>query len=211
MTTSSVLGQFDLIADRAEFPDLLNGYYYPVDTRIHLFGDSTRWAMVAELLGYSPRAGNLTDVVHRFGNCLTVGEPGIGALLDRVENMEEIVLGDDEVYAGGVPVRVRGQALPVDAPAGTPLEDVFRQLVPAHRALFLADGAELRAGVPGDLPVLLRLDEWHQPEDLGEVMPAGCETFRMMAEVLDSGDPSRYRPTLPPNTHWSHWPDAGTL
>ncbi|MGW3243864.1 DUF7003 family protein [Streptomyces sp. NPDC001070] len=172
---------------------------------------STRWAMVAELLGYCPRAGNLIDVVHRFGNCLTHGEPGFGEFLDRVGNMEEIVLGDEEVYAGGVPVMVRGQALPVAAPAGTPLEEVFRLLAPAHRVLFLADGAELRAGVPDDLPVLLRLDEWHQPEDLGDVTPGGCEAFRMMAEVLDSGDPSRYRPTLPPNTHWAHWPDAGTL
>ncbi|MFF3946241.1 DUF7003 family protein [Streptomyces sp. NPDC001902] len=211
MTTSSVVGQFDLCSDQSTFPDLSNGYYYPVDARIHLFGDSTRWAMVAELLGYCPRAGNVTDVVHRFGNCLTRGEPGFGEFLDRVDNMEEIALGDDEVYAGGVPVMVRGQALAVAAPAGTPLEEVFRLLAPAHRALFLADDAELRAGVPDDLPVLLRLDEWHQPEDLGDVTPGGCEAFRMMAEVLDSGDPSRYRPTLPPNTHWSHWPDAGTL
>lgn len=54
MTTSSILGQFDLCSDQSTFPDLLNGYYHPVDARIHLFGDSTRWAMVAELLGYCP-------------------------------------------------------------------------------------------------------------------------------------------------------------
>jgi hypothetical protein len=26
-------------------------------------------------VGYSPRAGNLTDILHVFGNCLTSGEP----------------------------------------------------------------------------------------------------------------------------------------
>ncbi|MFG2199785.1 DUF7003 family protein [Kitasatospora sp. NPDC048715] len=211
MTTSSILGQFDLCADKGEFPDLDNGYYYPVDARIHLLGDSTRWAVVAELLGYNPRGGNLIDVMHRFGNCLTRGEPGFGDFLARVDNMEEIDPAGAEVYAGGVRVVVRGTALTVDADADTPLQDVFRLLAPANRTLLLADETELRAGIPSDLPELMRLDEWNQPEDFWDVMPSGHETFRMIAEVLDSGDPTRYRPTLPANTHWSHWPDAGTL
>ncbi|WP_331770778.1 hypothetical protein OG948_44835 (plasmid) [Embleya sp. NBC_00888] len=213
MTTSSILGQFDLCADEAEFPDLDNGYYYPVDVRISLFGDTTRWAMVAELLGYDPRGGNLTDVMHRFGNCLTRGEPGFGDFLARVDNMDEIDPDGAEVYAGGVPVVVRGTALAVGAHAGagTPLQDVFRSLAPANKGLLLADETELRADIPSDLPELLRLDEWNQPEDFGDVPPGRHETFRMIADVLDSGDPTRYRPTLPANTHWSCWPYAGTL
>ncbi|MER5820999.1 hypothetical protein ABT086_01465 [Streptomyces mirabilis] len=211
MTTSSILGQFDLCADKAAFPDLDNGYYYPVDARIHLFGDATRWAMVAELLGYNPRGGNLIDVMHRFGNCLTRGEPGFGDFLERVDNMEEIDPDGASVYVGGVPVVVRGTALRVDAAASTPLEDVFRLLAEGNKELLLADETELRADLPADLPVLLRLDAWHQPQDLWDTVPSTHETFRLIAEVLNSSDPARYRPTLPPNTHWSHWPDAGTL
>ncbi|TBO57230.1 hypothetical protein EYS09_23810 [Streptomyces kasugaensis] len=213
MTTSSILGQFDLCADKTQFPDLDNGYYYPVDVRIRLFGDATRWAMVAELLGYGPRAGNLVDFMYCFGNCLTRGEPGFGGSLDRVDNMAEIDPGGAEVYAGGVPVVVRGTALTVGAgaAAGTPLQDLFRLLAPASRGLLLADEKELRAGIPSDLPELLRLDEWNQPEEFWDVRPSEHETFRMIADVLESGDPTRYRPTLPANTHWSHWPDAGTL
>ncbi|MFE4977461.1 DUF7003 family protein [Kitasatospora sp. NPDC056651] len=211
MTTSSILGQFDLCADKGEFPDLDNGYYYPVDARIHLLGDSIRWAVVVELLGYSPRGGNLIDVMHCFGNCLTRGEPGFGDFLARVDNMEEIDPDGAEVYAGGVPAVVRGIALTVDADANTPLQDVFRLLAPTNRRLLLADETELRAGIPSDLPELMRLDEWNQPEDFWNVMPSGHETFQMIAEVLDTGDPTRYRPTLQANTHWSLWPDAGTL
>ncbi|MGW4381195.1 DUF7003 family protein [Kitasatospora sp. NPDC004531] len=211
MTTSSILGQFDLCAETGTFPDQDNGYYYPVDVRMHLFGDATRWALVAELLGYSPRGGNLIDVLHCFGNCLTRGEPGLGDFLSRVDNMDEIDLDGAEVWTGGVPVVVRGTALAVDAREGTPLQDVFRLLAPTNRELLLADETELRSCVPADLPELLRLDEWNQPDDLGEVLPSAHETFRMLADVLDSGDPTRYRPTLPANTHWSHWPDAGTL
>ncbi|MFF3848649.1 DUF7003 family protein [Streptomyces sp. NPDC002328] len=212
MTTSSILGQFDRCAEDATFADLQNGYYYPVDVRLHLFGDATRWAMVVELLGYSPRAGNLTDVLHRYGNCLAPrGEPGFGDFLDRVENMGEVEKEGREEYAGDVPLVVRGTPLRAAAEAGAPLQDAFRLLVPRHRDLLLADEGELRADIPAGLPVLLRLDEWNQPDDFWDRLPSEHETFRQLAEVLASGDPSRYRPTLPPNTHWSHWPDAGTL
>nr|WP_316528423.1 hypothetical protein [Kitasatospora sp. K002] len=169
--------------------------------------------MIAELLGYNPRGGNLVDVVHRYGNFLTHGEPGVSGFLARVDNVEEIDPDGAELYAGagGVPVVVRGTALGVDAAAGTPLQDVFRLLTPANHGLLLADETELRAGLPSDLPELLRLDEWNQPEGFWGVRPSGHGTFRVIAEVLDSGDPARYRPALPANTPWSHWPDAGSL
>ncbi|WP_416978032.1 DUF7003 family protein [Streptomyces sp. T028] len=115
--------------------------------------------------------------------------------------------------AGGVPLVVRGTRLTVTAGAGTPLEEVFRELVPTHRELLPADEAELSGEIPADLPLplLLRLEEWNQPENFWDSAPSDHETFRMPAEVLDSGDPARYRPTLPPNTHWSNRPEAGTL
>lgn len=40
---------------------------------------------------------------------------------------------------------------------------------------------------------------------------ASNETFRMLAEVLETGDTARYRPRRAPNTHWSNWPEAGTF
>ncbi|GAA4982908.1 hypothetical protein GCM10023205_60650 [Yinghuangia aomiensis] len=76
-TVSSILGRFDLAYDCGSFPDLMNGYYYPVDVRMHLFADTDRWAWVVELLGYNPRGGNLIDKVHFFGNCLTHGDDGL--------------------------------------------------------------------------------------------------------------------------------------
>ncbi|MFD1273470.1 DUF7003 family protein [Streptomyces kaempferi] len=210
ITTSSVLGQFDLCADRAAFPDLDNGYYHPVDARIHVLGDGTRWAVVAELLGYNPRGGNLIDVMHRFGNCLTRGEPGFGAFLDRVDNMAEIDPEGTEVYAGGAPVVVRGTALTVGADAA-PRCRTCSACSPRRTRGFSWLTGRNSGRLPADLPVLLRLDEWNQPEDLWDTLPSAHETFRLIADVLNSSDAARYRPTLPPNTHWSHWPDAGTL
>lgn len=226
MTASSILGQFQQCADEATFPELNNGYYYPVDCRLHLFRDATRWAMLVELLGYSTRGRNLVDVLHFFGNCLTEGTPGFddGDFLDRIDNMgqveqlechsgEEYYSGN---YAGGTTLIVRGQPLPlVGALQGTPLETVCRMLVPEYRDLLLADAGELRRRIPADLPRLMTLEEWHQPWPFVDDLLAGDlhehETFRMIAEVLASGDTGLYQPTLGPNTYWSNWPDAGTL
>ncbi|MFG2440548.1 DUF7003 family protein [Streptomyces sp. NPDC048508] len=206
-----ILTQLDKSAAEFTFPDLGHGYFYAVDARMRLFCDLERWALIVETVGYNPRIANLVDVLHVFGNCLTAGGPGFvnGDFLDRVENMGEI--DNEESYAGDAPVVVRGRPLTVDAGPGEPLEDVFRRLVPEHRELLFADEDELRSRIPGDLPKVLQLEEWHQPEIPSETLPSMSETYRQIAEVLASGDVSRYRPSLSPNTHWTNWPDSGQL
>lgn len=211
-TVSSILGQLDLVHSDGRFPDPDHGYSYAVDARMHLFADLERWAWVVELVGYNPRAANLVDVMHVFGNCLTDGEPGFtnGDFLSRVDNMDDV--GDGETYRGTAPVVVRGRPIPVEAPPGTRLEDVFRSLVPEFRDLLLADEAEVRARIPADIPLVLRLEEWAHPTDMWEGhAPSSYIVFRELARVLDSGDPSHYRLTAAPTTHWSNWPDSGSL
>ncbi|MFD1827565.1 DUF7003 family protein [Mumia zhuanghuii] len=169
--------------------------------------------MVVETVGYNPRGMNVYDVLHYYGNCLTSGGPGYknDDFLARIENMDHVENRDEpEVFAGTPFIRVREEDLPADAPPGTDLVDVFRTLVPEHRELLLATEAEVRRRIPGDLPRLLQLDEWHQP-DLFEVPPSGAEVYRQLAEVLVTSDPRQYRPSEPPNTHWTNWPESGSL
>lgn len=88
--------------------------------------------------------------------------------------------------------------------------EALRRLAPAHRGLLLTTDDELRSRIPADIPEVLTLEEWHQPV-FDDLLPSETETYQLIAEVLATGDPTRYRPTLPPTTHWSHWPDSGTL
>lgn len=208
-----VLAQLDAANADLMFPDLNHGYYYAIDCRLHAFGDGTRWALVVETVGYNPRGTNAYDVLHYFGNCLTAG--GIGFenddFLGRIENMDDIEDRDEpEVFAGGPTIRVRDQDLAVDAAPGAELVDVFRALVPEHRELLLATEAEVRRRIPPDLPKLLQLDEWHQP-DLFESPPSDAEVYQQLAEVVAACDPGEYHPSESPNTHWSNWPESGSL
>jgi uncharacterized protein DUF7003 len=44
-----------------------------------------------------------------------------------------------------------------------------------------------------------------------ENRPGTYETWQQIAKVIATGDALHYKPTLPANTHWKHWPDSGSL
>jgi hypothetical protein len=37
------------------------------------------------------------------------------------------------------------------------------------------------------------------------------EVFRLLADVLVTGEAARYQPSEEPNTHWKNWLDSGSL
>jgi hypothetical protein len=41
--------------------------------------------------------------------------------------------------------------------------------------------------------------------------PGSYETWQLVAKVLVTGNPSLYKPTLPPTSHWKNWPEAGSM
>lgn len=51
----------------------------------------------------------------------------------------------------------------------------------------------------------------HNAEEMRLNGPGSYETWQLIAKVLATGDVSLYKPTLAPNSHWSHWPHAGSL
>ena len=194
------LDQIDASAQDFTFPFLDHGFYSAIDVRLHVYRDSKHWAVVIETVGFNPKARSVTDALTGYG---VRG----GSQLNRVENIEAL-MDADENYVGGVPIRVRGKDLAVEASAGEYFAEVVRELVPEHRDLLLADESELRALIPPDLPEILRLEAWHHPDVLVD-RPSHEETFQLVAKVLDSGNPHDYRPTQAPNTHWSNWPESG--
>ena len=213
-STAEILEQLDASARAVTFPMLDHGYYFPVDARLHAFRDENRWAIVIETVGYNPRGSNLYDVLHFYGNCIS-GDPGFtnSDFLGRVDNWDDIEDAEfSEVWReGAASIVVRDQVLPVDGTAGQRLEGVFRTLVPEHRDILLATEEEVRARIPTDLPRVLQLEEWTHPDIAASEKPSDSETFRQLAEVLVTGDVGRFAPTVPPNTHWSNWPEGGSL
>ena len=106
-------------------------------------------------------------------------------------------------------------------PKGADPEDLGRYIAYEYADVCRATNAEKRMHLPSGLPEIMTIDEWHHrswyfshsPQSPGPVgdAPSSYETYRLIAEVLATRDPSRYRPTLKPNSHWSNWPQAGAL
>jgi hypothetical protein len=231
-TQEEILAQLDECARGFTFPMLDNGYVYPADTRLSAFRDDSRWALIIEVLGFNPRAGGhsgIENCLYCFGNCLrrppgTANEDFLSVTDDGPEGP---TFNEDEecVSEKARSIRIRGRTValkltPADlAQKGIELEEaphvtgaeLLRSLIPEYRGLLLAIEEELRERVPPDLPLAMRLDAWHHPDLAGDELPSRSETFRLIAEVLVSGDTARYRPTKDANTHWKNWPDGGSL
>ncbi|MEM8530878.1 MAG: hypothetical protein AAGF95_08545 [Chloroflexota bacterium] len=232
LTAEHILTQLDGWGKEYTFPMLDHGYIALADARLSAYGDSKHWALLIEILGMDVRFGGhdmLTNTLYCFGNGCTV-TPG---LTSRPRNLTED--GDDgavfldenvwQVRPGVQTLRLCGDLISITAdPAyfeerGLPLEkppdilaiDLLRMLALDYRdQLFLAE-EDLQQYLVSDLPLLLRLDAWQHPDLMNDELPSTTETFRLLAEVFATGDPTHYQPTLSPNTHWDNWPEAGTL
>ena len=138
------------------------------------------------------------------------------------------LLGEDtglEVNPAATDLRIRERVVPIPRdptlyrargirlrhPLRIELYELMRYLLPDHRDLLVASEQEIHQIVPPDLPRLLRLDEWRHPDLVEDQRPSALKTFRMIAQVLVTGDPSEYEPPRRANTHWSNWPEGGTL
>ena len=72
-TEEEILNQLNDCARKFDFPALDNGYIYLADTRLSAFRDQTRWTIVIEVIGYSPRGGGhggIENGLYCFGNAL---------------------------------------------------------------------------------------------------------------------------------------------
>ena len=89
--------------------------------------------------------------------------------------------------------------------------ELCRLLAIQNRESVLATPEERRICVPPELTQILQLEEWHHPDLAGEETIHDSVTFAALADALVSGKASEFKPTMPPNTHWRHWPEGGTL
>lgn len=226
-SAGDVLSELDLRSREHQFIVLDGGKELPADCRLTLYGDPDRWAMVAEQLMYarqSPGFWGMVDFLYYAGNCVKpTGRRNTVTVSVIKDAPGENAFADPIGFNANPAVRavsIRGRVVPVDLSEaalerkGIPIpadhqlrgEHLLWSLLPEHRNLLLATEDEKRINLPDDLPKLLQLEEWNHPLRMtnGE-LPSHSETFRMLAEVLATGDTQQYRPTRSPNTDWHNW------
>lgn len=121
----------------------------------------------------------------------------------RIRDIEVPIPCDPDAY--------RSRGIELSDPPHVQVYELARYLVFDHRDRLFATDEELRGVVPADVPMMLRLNDWRHPDIADGELPSQTQAFRNLAEVLESGDVTPYRPTEPASTHWRHWPMGGTL
>ena len=88
---------------------------------------------------------------------------------------------------------------------------LLRALTPEFREFFFLSEEAKQTEFLYPIPQILQLEEWRHPVMSEECIlekPSHCETFQLIAKVIATCDPSEYKPTEKPNTHWSNWLEA---
>jgi len=233
LSKEQILNQLDHCARAGQFPMLDNGHLYLADTRLSAYRNDHDWALIIEVIGFNPRTGGVYGIqngLYCFGTCLR-RPPGMangdflcfardgfdgpafndGSDWHVREGVRTLYIRDTAVYLDLSPAALARKGIELAEPPLVNGEELLRSLIPEQRALLLATDEELYERLTVRLPLVLRLDEWHHPDLISSELPSQSEAFRQIAEVLASGDLSRYQPAQAPNTHWQNWPLGGTL
>jgi hypothetical protein len=90
--------------------------------------------------------------------------------------------------------------------------ELARALAHLRRSDVLASAAEREVNLPANMQQLLMLDDWLHPDVVDpDCLPSRSPAFQQLAAVIESGEIGRYTLGSSGNTHWSNWPDGGTL
>jgi hypothetical protein len=198
LTEKEVLAHLDdtyVLGDYYQFIQLGHPYSYLIDSRLNVFksGDD-RWAIAAERLGYSDRAGEIELEIFYYGNCLInldeynnqktnyyglrkVDPDSFFATTEGpylLPNAKCWVIGDTELELSvkQTDYTAKGIKLKEYEPGQIRVEEAARRLVLTHSHDFRATEEELYKSIPTDLKKILVLDEWHHKDFLEIKHPA---------------------------------------
>jgi hypothetical protein len=194
------------------FIDLEHPYFYTANSRLTLFADETRWAIVFEKSGYINRGFREELELSYYGNCLENLEPHSvmkahfyntqcitlidGDELARIENDFENLKEDIDK------IKVREQMVKIPCskagylkwvpdilsrsyPEEATFVDLIRYIAYEYEELCRATEDELRLCIPKDLPKLMVIDEWHH-RSYAVFDNAGTEPVSILGDPPDT-------------------------
>ena len=230
--TTNILEVFDH-ADSCDleylFPYFGVGFIY-VDSRMRVFASKDDWAVVVEAIEVNQQGVSHDACVNKLcawdsvtRTCLNTPE----YITLTADGNDGPVFSDYALNEDVETISIHGNVLSVPKARalykmkGIELRgdnisqaDLLRAMTPEYRDYFFLTDNEILERLHLDLPKLLQLETWRHPviySDSTVEPPGQCEVFQLISRVIATQDPSQYKPTEPPNTHWSNWRAADYL
>lgn len=170
------------------FINLEHPYVHTANSRLTLYADENRWAIVSEVSGYNDRAAAFSLTLVSFGNCLHDLERAglddcythnmqfvdvlryepIGAFLAQFAagagSVIDVAVRDRTVQVPGTIAGFKKHIPDIETrswPVGVDARDLGRYVAYEYPDLCRATDAQKRKFLPQDLPELMTIDQWH--------------------------------------------------
>ena len=195
LTEEEILSQLDNYkwGYYCQFIDLGHAYSYLIDSRLNILrGYNERWAIVAERLGYNPRAGAISLEIYYHGNCLinleqynsqdtnyySVSPIDWDNFVNTTTDEELLTLNSEYWIVRGQNVKLSHSEqdyvnanikLSEYTPNAIRIEEAARLAIIENREVFRATDEELYKSLPSDLEKILVIDEWYH-KDFNEIV-----------------------------------------
>ncbi len=173
------------------FLDLEHGYCKTAGNKIHLYADSTRWAIVFEKCGYQNRANNAEIELDYVGNCISyaIDKYHEGSYITNASNIVLITSQEYEritnkedfelISPTASQLTIHGQKVAIDHDTKKYLalgikprdydnpknligySDIVRFFSDTNPELVSATEDEIKQHIPHDIPKLMTLDRFH--------------------------------------------------
>jgi hypothetical protein len=205
------------------FIDFEHPYFYPAGSRLTLYADENRWAIVFEKSGYS--TGNSCGEIELeyFGNCLQNLKNGIpgdtatsnmkAVILIKDTDLEKIDNGEIEelVAKEQDKIQVRDTMLPIEQNSSKYIAkgieprdynnpkhlfdfySLIRYLDEEYPHIFRATDKELRMCLPENLPKLMQIDQWHHEAYSKHKVPTSPTEYHYEVTGKKPSDYETYR------------------
>ncbi len=238
-TEEDILKDLDSISALKMFPNFNLSFNYQISSKINLFADKSRWAIVIEVTEYEKLNFIVSINKYYFGNCLIKKTNNLTNISSAIIYTESSNIFDDDghVTKSAKSISIRQSEISIEHDINKyrqkkikglgfkepknniDIVSLMRFISEAKPGLMNATLDELETDIPKDIPLIGSIDNWYhqdysfyqaQEKHLG-TKPSSYETFQMISKVLVTKNMQMYKPTLKPNSNWRNWAKAGTL
>lgn len=230
MTESQILDYLD----SCEFPMLDNGYYYHADQQLKIYRNETDWLMILQVIQYHNHCYSIdgfTTITYKYGSAVSADQSfrDDSFFFPVPEQEREVFLDDEEDYSSKLnplvdQIKIDDTYIPLEhdpmkyLAKGIELEskekirpwEVLRYITPEYSHLLWQTREQL--AIPANYKEEITFSNWEHPDNIDTNM-SDMKSFQEIAKCLALNLPFEKEKidTKDSNTHWSNWPDGGTL
>jgi len=213
---------------------LNNGYYYHVDQELKIYRNNKKWSIVMQFIQYNNHIldiGGFSTIVYKYGSDI---EPEQSLTNDSFYHLatkddEQIFLKEKKAFVSylnpkAMHFKINHTSIPIEhdrtkyVKKGITLEskdkirpwEVLRYLTPKYSKHFWIPRDELQ--IDSNLKEEIKITKWEHPDNIRTIF-SDMNSFIEIANCLASNlEFNRLKiETENSNTHWSNWPQGGTL